>query len=41
MRRFQGLRPQDRDQRLKSLMARMQLATLRAAKLTPGPAPSA
>lgn len=32
MRRFQGLRPQDRDQRLKTLMARMKLATLRMSK---------
>lgn len=29
MRRFQTIRPQDRDQRLKTLMARMRLATLR------------
>ena len=32
MRRFQGLRPQDRDTRLKALMARMQLATARMSK---------
>lgn len=32
MRRFQTLRPQDRDTRLKALMARMKLASLRMSK---------
>lgn len=32
MRRFQTVRPQDRDHRLKTLMARMKLATLRMTK---------
>ncbi len=31
MRRFQTVRPQDRDHRLKTLMARMKLATIRMA----------
>lgn len=38
VRRLNILRPQSRDDRLKSLMRRMQLASARAVAITPAPA---